>query len=127
MARRKHRTINDLPLFADDEDLGEAVLGFERRREFSGLAKLLEKHGFPPISPLWKGRYVPAVKHYFDIEYGLIERKHVVKDQRSLENPAAFHARKPRTPKSPAVPEPPETPPKIQKRKLTPRTPPDAK
>jgi hypothetical protein len=70
MARRRNLTINDIPLYADDEDIGEAVLGWGRRKEFHGLATLLEDRGMPKISPLMKGRYVPAVKHFFDVYNG---------------------------------------------------------
>lgn len=71
MTARRHRTLNDLPLYASDEDIGEAVLGFTRRKEFRGLATLREMHGMPPICTLWGGRYVPAVKAYLDFSNGL--------------------------------------------------------
>ena len=60
-----------LPLFATDEEIGEAVLGAGRRAEFKGLAVLLERQGMPKISPLLGGRYVPAVKQFFDSLNGL--------------------------------------------------------
>ncbi|SIO56272.1 hypothetical protein SAMN05443247_08241 [Bradyrhizobium erythrophlei] len=71
MARRTRLTMDTIPLFADDEEIGEAVLGFDRRREFRGLAELHEPAGMPKIDPAWGGRYVPAVKAYFDRRYGL--------------------------------------------------------
>lgn len=64
-------TIDTLPLFSDDEKIGEAVLGPMRKTEFKGLATLLEPQGMPKISPLWGGRYVPAVKAYLDRVSGL--------------------------------------------------------
>lgn len=64
-------TINDLPLYSDDEKIGEAVLGPARKKEFAGLAALLERDGMPKISPLWGGRYVPAVKAFLDKDNGL--------------------------------------------------------
>ena len=70
---RGRLTLADLPLFASDEDLGEAVLGFDRRGEFAGFATLCERDGMPKISPFWGGRYVPAVKAYLDNEHGLRE------------------------------------------------------
>ena len=64
-------TWDRLPLFATDEEIGEAVLGSDRRAEFKGLAILLERQGMPKISPLLGGRYVPAVKQFFDTHNGL--------------------------------------------------------
>jgi hypothetical protein len=68
---RPARTIEQLPLFASDEDIGEAALGYDRRKEFAGLAALHERDGMPKISPVWGGRYVPAVKVFLDAQYGL--------------------------------------------------------
>lgn len=64
-------TIDKLPLFADDDQIGEAVLGRERKTEFSGYAKLRENDGMPPVSEFWGGRYVPAVKAFLDFDQGL--------------------------------------------------------
>lgn len=68
---RAPSTIDTLPLFSDDEKIGEAVLGPKRKSEFKGLATLLEPQGMPKISPLWGGRYVPAVKAYLDRVSGI--------------------------------------------------------
>ena len=68
---RPRKTWADLPLFATDEDIGEAVLGYARRKDFAGLASLQERHGMPKLDPVWGGRYVPAVKAYLDSDYGL--------------------------------------------------------
>ena len=64
-------TWDRLSLFATDEELGEAVLGRDRRREFAALAQVHEHTGLPKICPLMGGRYVPGVKAYFDAQYGL--------------------------------------------------------
>jgi hypothetical protein len=64
-------TLDQLPLYAPDEAIGEAVLGRERRGEFHGLASLHERDGMPKISAVWGGRYVPAVKAFLDSQYGL--------------------------------------------------------
>ncbi|WP_316196867.1 hypothetical protein [Bradyrhizobium sp. SZCCHNS3053] len=61
----------DLPLFASDDELGEAVLGWERRGQFRALAELHERSGFPKVHPIFGGRYVPAVKHFLDSMHGL--------------------------------------------------------
>jgi hypothetical protein len=68
---RPARTIDDLPLFSDDESIGEAVLGRDRAGEFAGFAALLERQGMPKINPFWGGRYVPAVKEFLDMDNGL--------------------------------------------------------
>jgi hypothetical protein len=72
-ARTAHRplTLADLHLFDTDERIGEAVLGPERKGEFTALATLLERQGMPKISPFWGGRYVPAVKAFLDMDNGL--------------------------------------------------------
>jgi hypothetical protein len=64
-------TFDDLPMFADDEKLGEAVLGHDRRKEFRGLAELLEPQGMPKVSPFWGGRCTEAVKRFLLADYGL--------------------------------------------------------
>jgi hypothetical protein len=68
---RPARTIDQLPLFSDDESIGEAVLGRERAREFKGIATLLEQEGMPTISPVFGGRYVPSVKVFLDTIQGV--------------------------------------------------------
>jgi hypothetical protein len=40
-----------------------------RASEWKQIAALLEGRGLPKIDPLMGGRYVPAVKAYFDREY----------------------------------------------------------
>lgn len=69
---RRPLTLNDLPLYASDEEIGEAVLGYERKQEFSAFAALCERDGMPKINPFWGGRYVPSVKAYLDFENGLL-------------------------------------------------------
>ena len=64
-------TWETLPAFATDEEIGEVVLGRDRKREFRGLAELHEPAGMPKIDPAWGGRYVPAVRAYLDSRHGL--------------------------------------------------------
>jgi hypothetical protein len=71
MTRSMPVTWDTLPLFASDEAIGEAVLGRDRRGEFHGLATLHERDGMPKISPVWGGRYVPAVKSFLDAQFSL--------------------------------------------------------
>jgi hypothetical protein len=63
---------DDLPLFATDEQIGAALLGPSRWREWEQMAPIRERAGLPPIDPTMGGRYVPAVRAYFDNEYGLV-------------------------------------------------------
>ena len=71
MSKRDCVTWDRLPLYATDEEIGEAVLGWARKGEFKGLAVLHERQGMPRESPVWGGRYVPAVKAFFDAQNGL--------------------------------------------------------
>lgn len=71
MTRGAPITWDKLPLFASDEDIGEAVLGWDRRKEFAARAQLHEREGMPKVSPVWGGRYVPAVKAFLDSQHGL--------------------------------------------------------
>lgn len=69
----KHRlaTLDDIPLFADDSAIGTALFGPDRAREWTWIASLLEGRGLPKIDALMGGRYVPAVRAFFDHMYGL--------------------------------------------------------
>src|SRR5438132_1035703 len=64
-------SINTLPLYASEEELAHAVLGPDRAPEWKSIAALLETRGLPKIDALMGGRYVPAVKAFFDREHGL--------------------------------------------------------
>jgi hypothetical protein len=63
------KTIDDLPLFASDEEISEAVMGPGKIKEWLAILPLLERRGFPSIDGLTGGRYVPAVKAFFDREW----------------------------------------------------------
>jgi hypothetical protein len=60
-----------LPLFADEPSIGAAVLGPGRAAEWKALAAVYERQGLPKIDEVMGGRYVPAVKAFFDRVYGL--------------------------------------------------------
>lgn len=64
-------SIQALPLFATDAVLGAALLGDDRVREWREIVPLLEARGLPKVDTLMGGRYVPAVRAYFDHQYGL--------------------------------------------------------
>lgn len=87
-------TIDQLPLFANDEQIGEAVLGRERKTEFSGYAKLRENDGMPPVSKFWGGRYVPAVKAFLDFDQGLVTVKPLKENGMEGKWPISKSARK---------------------------------
>jgi hypothetical protein len=63
--------LDDLPLFADDQALGFALLGAARAREWKNIVPIYERRGFPKVDPVMGGRYVPAVRAFFDREYGI--------------------------------------------------------
>jgi hypothetical protein len=72
MARAaKALSIESLPLFATDDVIGAALLGDDRVQEWRQMVPLLEARGLPKVDPLMGGRYVPAVRAYFDHQYGL--------------------------------------------------------
>lgn len=60
-----------LPLFASDDAIGAALLGGERVSEFQAMVPLLEARGLPKVDHLMGGRYIPAVRAFFDHLYGI--------------------------------------------------------
>jgi hypothetical protein len=65
----RFRTLDQLPAFASEDDLATALLGTGKITVFRSVVPLLEARGFPKIDGLLGGRYVPAVKAFFDREY----------------------------------------------------------
>ena len=74
MSGLSSKNLGNLPLFADDAALSAALLGPKRSREWRQIAALLETRGLPKIDQLMGGRYVPAVRAFFDGECGLKPR-----------------------------------------------------
>lgn len=74
MTRAAPVTIDGLPLFASEEALAAAFIGPGKTAEWKQIAALLEGRGLPKIDALMGGRYAPAVRAFFDKEYGLIEK-----------------------------------------------------
>jgi hypothetical protein len=68
---RQPLTIENLPMFAPDEAIATALMGPGKTAEWRQIAALLEGRGLPKIDTLMGGRYVPAVKRFFDDEYKL--------------------------------------------------------
>ena len=69
--RRPSLTFAELPLFATDDELGMALLGRARSAIWRTLVPSFEREGLPKKDPQMGGRYVPAVKAFFDRQYGL--------------------------------------------------------
>lgn len=63
--------LDELPLYANDKELAEAVLGPTRAKAWPMLVKLFEPRGFPPIDCLTGGRYVPGVRQFLDAINGV--------------------------------------------------------
>lgn len=72
--RKGRADFAELPLFATDEAISDAFMGPGKTSEWRQIAALLETRGLPKIDTLMGGRYVPAVRAFFDKEYGLIDR-----------------------------------------------------
>ena len=64
-------TFAELPLFATDDELAMALLGRARSAVWRTLVPSFEREGLPKNDPQMGGRYVPAVKAFFDRQYGL--------------------------------------------------------
>ncbi|MEH3145266.1 MAG: hypothetical protein PGN34_07935 [Methylobacterium frigidaeris] len=67
----KLRGLAALPEFASDADIAVALVGKERAAQAEALFPTLEAAGFPHVDPRFKARYVPAVRRFFEAEYGL--------------------------------------------------------
>src|ERR1700737_116985 len=68
---RAPRTIDDLPMFASEETLSNALMGPGKTAEWRQIVPLLERRGFPTIDGLMGGRYTRALKAFFDRESGV--------------------------------------------------------
>ncbi|RZM99942.1 hypothetical protein CWO91_34795 [Bradyrhizobium genosp. SA-3] len=64
-------TLEQLPLFADERSLSEAILGPGTYTAWRAIVPLLERRGFPKIDGLMGGRYTRAIRAFFDREYGI--------------------------------------------------------
>lgn len=65
----RFKKLDDLPMFAGDDDLATALLGTGKITVFRSVVPLLEARGFPKVDGLMGGRYVPAVRAFFNREY----------------------------------------------------------
>lgn len=69
-------TFDDLPLFAADRDIAEAVVGPDEadKRAWCASVASLEACGFPRPAKLYGKRYTPAVRAFYDRQYGPVSR-----------------------------------------------------
>ena len=67
----RFRSLDNLPLFASDDALAVALIGCGKIEEFRALIPLLERRGVPTVDATMGGRYVPAVRRFFDREYSV--------------------------------------------------------
>lgn len=67
----RFQPLDKLPLFASEEALACALLGPGRAVEWRQISPLLEARGLPKVDGLLGGRYVPAVRAFFDREYNI--------------------------------------------------------
>lgn len=65
----RFQSLEKLPLFATEEAISAAVMGPGKTVEWRQIVPLLERRGFPTVDHMLGGRYVPAVKAFFDREY----------------------------------------------------------
>jgi hypothetical protein len=63
----------DLPLFATDHEIAEAVVGKARVKQYLTVIERLDATdaSFPKVDKAHGGRYTPAVKLYYDTHHGL--------------------------------------------------------
>lgn len=90
------RTLDELPLFATDLEIAEAVVGPARAEHYARVTiKLLEKApGFPPLNAAHGGRYTPAVRRFYDVEMGMASPSERLLAPDRPENPEAWRPSK---------------------------------
>ncbi|WP_267355774.1 MULTISPECIES: hypothetical protein [unclassified Methylobacterium] len=89
-------TLDDLPLFASDRDIAEAVVGPDEddKRAWCASVVSLEACGFPAPAKLYGKRYVPAVRAFYERQYGPAGRSPA--DSGIAEAPAEWTGRRSR-------------------------------
>ena len=60
------------PLYASEEQVAEMVLGPGRLRDWKDRVPMLEREGLPKVDLMMGGRYLPAVRTFFDQRNGVI-------------------------------------------------------
>jgi len=81
------------PLFVTDAELRTMMCGAAvPMREFAPRLVLLERQGFPQVDPRFGGRYLPAVRAFFDNQHGLGEYR--LKAAGGIERPHAWDTKR---------------------------------
>jgi hypothetical protein len=93
MTRTRPTALDALPLFVTEEQLAAAVMGPGKTREWRQVAPLLEVRGLPEIDGLMGGRYLPAVKAFFDREWNVHGTHQVKAPHKSAELDAPWRKR----------------------------------
>ena len=62
-------------LYVSEEQIAEVILGPGRLRDWRDRVPILERQGMPRIDPLMGGRYLPAVRAFFDRLNGVGDRQ----------------------------------------------------
>ena len=88
-------SLDALPIFATDAELAVALLGKGRAKAWADLVPLYERKGLPKIDPLTGGRYVPAVRRFFDEQNG-VSSAPPLRAPDGIEEPGKFSERKQR-------------------------------
>ncbi len=81
--RTTRRTrLDDLPLYATDVEIGQAVVGHSRAAAWARdyLPRLANQPGFPVFDQAHGGRYVPAVRVFYDQRNGIGSAPLAVRD-----------------------------------------------
>jgi hypothetical protein len=58
-------------VYVDENELHRRVAPHMGKDRFRAAVRVCELRGFPPVNPLWHGRYWPAVKRWLDDENGV--------------------------------------------------------
>lgn len=61
-------------LYPDEKELARVLLG-ERSGQWKTICKIEERHGLPRISPVYGGRYWPAVKAFYDRRHRMLDEQ----------------------------------------------------
>jgi hypothetical protein len=65
----RFQSLDKLPLFATEQEIATALLGPGKVEHWQQIVPLLERRGLPTIDGLMGGRYTPAVRKFFDLDY----------------------------------------------------------
>lgn len=84
---RAKLTWDDLPEYPTDEDIGEVVLGRDRKGDFHRLATLREIDGMPKIDSFWGGRPKLSVRRFIESDQTVVSSPREHKERPSWNEP----------------------------------------